>query len=95
MFSMGDPARLADLVTQAGFTEPELEEIELEFSYADFDDLWDTLVRLSGSFAQAINTLPDAERDEVRTAIARNIDPWRNQDGSYTAPAATWGVLTH
>jgi ubiquinone/menaquinone biosynthesis C-methylase UbiE len=94
MFSMGDSARIANLVTQAGFTEPELEEIEFEFSYADFDDLWDTLVRLAGSFAHAINTLPDAERAATRTAIAQNVEPWRNQDGSYTAPAATWGVLT-
>jgi ubiquinone/menaquinone biosynthesis C-methylase UbiE len=94
MFSMGDPARIADLVTQAGFTEPELEEIEFEFNYADFDDLWDALVRLSGSFSQAINALPDTEREATRTAIAQKVEPWRNQDGSYTAPAATWGVLT-
>jgi ubiquinone/menaquinone biosynthesis C-methylase UbiE len=94
MFSMGDPARISELVAHAGFTEPELEEIEFEFSYEDFDDLWDTLVRLAGSFAQAIKALPDAEREATRTAVAQNVEPWRNQDGSYTAPAATWGVLT-
>jgi ubiquinone/menaquinone biosynthesis C-methylase UbiE len=93
MFAMGDPSRIRGLVTQAGFAEPELEEIELEFRYADFDDLWDTLVRLAGGSARAIKALPDAERQATRTAIEQNVEPYRNQDGSYSAPAATWGVL--
>ena len=93
MFALGDPARIRELLAQAGFAEPEVEEIEFEFSYADFDDFWDTLIRLAGPFARAINALPDAEREATRSAIAQNVEPWRNQDGSYTAPAATWGVL--
>ena len=93
MFALGDPARIRELLAQAGFAEPEVEEIEFEFSYADFDDFWDTLIRLAGPFARAINALPDAEREATRSAIAQNVEPWRNQDGFYTAPAATWGVL--
>ena len=53
MFAMGDPSRIRELVTQAGFAEPEPEEIPLEFRYADFDDLWDTLVSLAGGSARA------------------------------------------
>ena len=93
MFAMGDPSRIRELVTQAGFGEPELEEIPLEFRYAGFDDLWDTLVRLAGGSARAIKALTDAERQATRTAIEQNVEPYRNQDGSYSAPATTWGVL--
>jgi ubiquinone/menaquinone biosynthesis C-methylase UbiE len=93
IFAMGDPGRIRELVVQAGFAEPELEEIAFEFRYAGFDDLWDTLVRLAGPLARAIKTLPDAERQATRTAIMQNVEPYRNQDGSYTAPAKTWGVL--
>jgi ubiquinone/menaquinone biosynthesis C-methylase UbiE len=94
MFAMGDSARITELVNQAGFTDPEAEEIEFEFSYADFDDLWESLVRLAGSFARAITELPDAEREATRDAVAKRMEPWRNEEGSYTAPAETWGVVT-
>ena len=94
MFALGDPDHIRELVTHAGFAEPELEEIVFEFSYASFDDLWDSLVRLAGPFARAIKALPDGEREATRAAIEQNVEPYRNQDGSYTAPAATWGVLT-
>ena len=93
MFAMGDPGRVRELVTRAGFGEPELEEIAFEFRYADFDDLWDTLVRIAGPLARVINALPDEERQATRAAIMENVEPYRDQDGSYTAPAVTWGVL--
>ena len=93
IFAMGEPDRIRELVTGAGFGEPELEEIVFEFRYPDFDDLWDALVRLAGPLAQAVNALPDDERQATRAAIMENVAPHRNEDGSYTAPAATWGVL--
>ena len=43
---MGDPDRVRELVTGAGFDDPELEEISLDIQYADEDELWDTLIRL-------------------------------------------------
>jgi ubiquinone/menaquinone biosynthesis C-methylase UbiE len=93
MFALGDPDRIRELVTGAGFGEPELEQIVLEFRYEDFDDLWDTLVRLSGAIARAIAALPDDERQATREAIRQSVAPLRNEDGSYTAPGVTWGVL--
>jgi ubiquinone/menaquinone biosynthesis C-methylase UbiE len=93
IFAMGEPGRIRELVTGAGFGEPELEEIAFQFRYADFDDLWDALVRLAGPLARAVNALPDDERQATRAAIMQNVAPYRNEEGSYTAPAATWGVL--
>jgi len=93
IFSLGDPGRIQELVTEAGFSEPAVEEIAFDFRYADFDDLWDALVRLAGPFARAVKGLPDDEREATREAIRQNVAPYRNGDGSYSAPAATWGVL--
>jgi ubiquinone/menaquinone biosynthesis C-methylase UbiE len=93
MFSMGEPGRIRELVSGAGFGEPELEEIALEFRYADFDDLWDAVVRLAGPVTRAIDALPAGERQATRAAIEENVAPYRNEDGSYTAPAATWAAL--
>jgi hypothetical protein len=93
IFALGEPDRVRELATGAGFGEPEMEEIAFDFHYADSDDLWDALVSLAGPLARAVNALPDDEREATREAILENIEQYRNADGSYTAPAATWAVL--
>src|SRR3954453_1624005 len=93
IFALGDPGRVRELVTGAGFGEPELEEIAVDFRYADFDDLWDTLLRLSGPLARVLHALPDDERQATRASIMESLSPYRNEDGSYSVPGATLGVL--
>lgn len=92
VFAMGDPDRIRELVSGAGFAEPEVDEIAFDFRYADADDLWDTIIRLAGPLAEAIKGLANDERDATRTAIMENMASYRNEDGSYTAPAMSWGV---
>ena len=93
IFALGDPDRVRALVRGAGFEEPGLEEIAFDFRYADSDDLWDSLVRLAGPIAGAIEELSDDERQATRAAIVENMAPYRNEDGSYKAPAVSWGAL--
>jgi ubiquinone/menaquinone biosynthesis C-methylase UbiE len=92
MFAFGEPARISELVTGAGFGEPEREEITFEFRYADFDDVWDGLVRMS-PFGRTFDELSAEDQEATVEAVRENVAPFRNEDGSYTAPAATWGVL--
>jgi len=47
----------------------------------------------AGALSRAVKVMPDDEREATREAIMQNVAPYRNEDGSYTAPAATWGVL--
>jgi SAM-dependent methyltransferase len=94
IFALGEPGRVRELVTGASFEEPEVEEIAFEFRYADDDDLWDSLIRLAGPLARAVMALPEDEREATRAAIIENVAPYRNDDGSYTTPAATWVVRT-
>lgn len=90
---MGDPDRIRELVLGAGFGEPEVEEIAFDYHYADADDLWDALIRLAGPWARVFNSLPEDERQATREAILANSDSYRNEDGSYSEPAMSWGVL--
>jgi ubiquinone/menaquinone biosynthesis C-methylase UbiE len=92
IFSMGDPGRINELVTSAGFAEAQPDEIAFDFRYADFEDVWDALVRLAGPLARAVTALPDAEREATRSAIKQNVDAYRNPDGSYSVAASAWGV---
>lgn len=93
IFAMADPDRIRSLVEGAGFGPPELEEIAFEFNYKDFDDLWDALVRLAGPLARAIKALDEDERQATREAIEASVAPYRNENGSYTAPALCIGAL--
>ena len=91
---MGERGRIRELVTEAGFGEPRLVEIPVLFHWPDFDDVWDSLVRLAGPLAQAIAALPPDEHEATRAAIEENTASFRVDDGTYAAPGVTWGVLT-
>jgi hypothetical protein len=93
IFAMGMPERISELVTGAGFPDPEIEEISFAYHYADDHDLWDALVSLAGGLARVVKTLPDDEREATRAAILANVASFRSDDGSYTVPASSWGVL--
>jgi SAM-dependent methyltransferase len=92
IFALGEPGRIRELVVGAGFAEPELEEIAFEFRYATSDDVWDALVHLS-PFGRTFDELSEDEREATRAAVMQSMAPYRNEDGSYAPPAATWGVL--
>jgi ubiquinone/menaquinone biosynthesis C-methylase UbiE len=92
IFAMGEPGRIRELVTGAGFDEPQVEEIAFEYTYSDFDDLWDAFLRLS-PLGRTIDALPEDEREATRAAVVQNMASYRSADGSYSAPAATWAVL--
>jgi SAM-dependent methyltransferase len=93
IFALGEPGRIRELVTGAGFAEPEIEELAFEYRYADFDDMWGAIVGLS-PFGRTFDGLSDDERQATRAAVMQSMAPYRGEDGAYTAPAATWVVLT-
>jgi SAM-dependent methyltransferase len=93
IFALGDPDRIRELVSEAGFDEPAVEEITIDWRYADSDDLWDTLTRIAGVLAQTINALPEDDRQATRAAIMQNVAQFRDSAGSYTIPGSAWGVL--
>jgi SAM-dependent methyltransferase len=94
IFAMGLPERIRELVSGAGFADPEIEAIALEYVYDDADQVWEHLLRLAGPIARVVQPLPDEEREATRAAIVDNMAGFRNDDGSYTVPAASWGVAT-
>ncbi|HET8894676.1 MAG TPA: methyltransferase domain-containing protein [Gaiellaceae bacterium] len=92
IFALGDDTRIRALVDAAGFSEPLVEEIRFDFRYADFDDFWDAIVRLAGPIARVINAMTDADREAVRAEMAERIAGFKQDDGSYSVPASSWGI---
>ena len=91
IFALGEPDRIRELVSGAGFDDPEIEELTFEWRY-DADELWVTLTKLAGPLAKVINALPEDERAETRAAIDESLEQFRDGD-ELTVPAACWGVV--
>jgi ubiquinone/menaquinone biosynthesis C-methylase UbiE len=93
IFAMGEGDRVRELVTGAGFAEPELEEVTFDWRFTEADGFWEMLTRMAGPLALVINALPNDEQQATREAIFENAADFRQEDGSYSFPGATWGVL--
>jgi ubiquinone/menaquinone biosynthesis C-methylase UbiE len=94
IFAFGMPERIRELVTGAGFAEPEIEEIAFTYTYEGVDRVWEHVTRLAGPIARVVNALPEDERQATMEAILQNLEPYRDDDGAYTMPASNWAVFT-
>ncbi|MFI5122890.1 MAG: class I SAM-dependent methyltransferase [Vicinamibacteria bacterium] len=91
IFALGEADRIRELVTGAGFGEPEVEELTFEWRYSA-DDLWETLTRLAGPLAKVLNELPADELAATRGAIEESLAQFAQGD-ELVVPAACWGVV--
>ena len=69
IFAMADPARIRELVTGAGFSEPELEEVEVEWEFPSVDDYWTFITEIAGPIALSVNGLEEADRERFREEL--------------------------
>jgi SAM-dependent methyltransferase len=93
IFSMGDPERIRELVTGAGFAEPQIEEMELEWRFDNRDDYWRFLNEVAGGMALVVRELPGDERHAVRERIDENAAAFE-RNGGFAFPGLTINVLT-
>ena len=82
IFAMGDPARIRELVTGAGFEEPDIEQVTVKWRYAGPDEHWEKTIKLAAPIAEALKPLSEDERDQVRRAVTAEIEPLLSGDGS-------------
>src|SRR5688572_17015565 len=75
IFAMGDPDRIRELVTGAGFGEPDIEQVEVEWRYDEVDAHWKFTLKLAGPLADVISRLDDDERESIRTEVRSKIEP--------------------
>jgi ubiquinone/menaquinone biosynthesis C-methylase UbiE len=69
MFAMGDPDRIRELVTGAGFGVRDIEEIPVSWDYADAGDHWAKTLALAAPIAEAFASLDAAEQERVRDLV--------------------------
>jgi ubiquinone/menaquinone biosynthesis C-methylase UbiE len=81
IFAMADPERIRELVKGAGFGEPEIEGVKVEWPYEDVDEHWGFTMKLAGPLADKVRTLEEDEREAVRSEVRSQIEPLMGSGG--------------
>jgi ubiquinone/menaquinone biosynthesis C-methylase UbiE len=74
IFAMADPERIRALVTGAGFSEPEIEQVDIVWPYETVDEHWSFTRKLAGPLADAVDKLDEDERESVRLEVGSQIE---------------------
>ena len=93
IFAMGDPERIRSLVTGAGFAAPELQEVTVDWDYTDPAVHWEKTMKLAAPIADAVNGLPEDERERIREVVASRVAEHVAQDPDALF-GHTWVVTT-
>jgi ubiquinone/menaquinone biosynthesis C-methylase UbiE len=89
MFALRDPQRIEELLADAGFTEIQVEPIDIVYAYDDLDDWWDTQLDLSMAMRRQVGALTPAQRDDLRDAIDARLIEYVAADGTVALPGRT------
>jgi ubiquinone/menaquinone biosynthesis C-methylase UbiE len=89
MFAFADPAHITALLEDTGFTEIQVQPLDLTFAYPDLDAWWDVQLDLSIGMHDAVAALTPAQRDDLRDAIDARLAEYVAEDGSVRLPGRT------
>jgi SAM-dependent methyltransferase len=90
-FRLGDPDRLRALVAGAGFSEPELDPVDIAMRYASVDEYWEVTQDLAMSLRDALARLDAAAAAELRARVRELLVPYEGPD-ELAIPGRAWVV---
>ena len=73
ILALADSAHVCELLNDAGFGNPEVEEVHFTWRFPAMDDYWAFLIDAAGAIAMVLRRLPEAELAEVRGEIAGRV----------------------
>jgi SAM-dependent methyltransferase len=87
MFAFAVPGRIEELLGDAGFTDVQVDAVDLEADYEDLDAYLSVTSDCSRPFADAQEAMDEGTRAKVRGAIEGELTPFWQPDGSYQISA--------
>jgi SAM-dependent methyltransferase len=93
-FFMADTARIRELVVEAGFAEPEIEEVHFRSRFANQDAYWRFLIETSASVSPVLRSLPPEAQGTVRERVHEAARPFHSGEG-YDFPAVCLNAVTY
>ena len=92
MFSMAEHETIRSMVTEAGFTNIEFEDMPVDWSFDSADQAWEFTTEVAGALAALVKELPSEEVAKLREALRENLEAFRTDQG-LTLPGVTVNVL--
>jgi len=80
ILALGERSRLQARFAEAGFSDPEIDDVPFVWRFRDPDDYWEFLTDAAGAIAMVIGRLDDDERQRVREEILGRL-PSSGADG--------------
>jgi ubiquinone/menaquinone biosynthesis C-methylase UbiE len=87
MFDLADRQALRELLEDAGFSDPLVEEVPLTIRYDDVEDLVAATRDLSPQFADVVTPLDERQRTDLMERLTAATAPYAAPDGSLAMPA--------
>ncbi len=78
--SLSDKELLTNLLTDAGFSDINIETHHFNYQFLSFDEYWD-MNEKSEIMKQQFDALPESERDNIRNEIARFAHDFQTENG--------------
>jgi SAM-dependent methyltransferase len=85
-FALCDRAQLGELIEGAGFTDVEIEALELTRRHESFEELWETTLDLSRIFHDAVLERPEREVQEIRESLRARFAEYEGEGGRLAIP---------
>jgi hypothetical protein len=92
-FRLGDATRVRRLVVEAGFEEPDVEDMPVTWRHDSLDDYWAVTADLSYLLTTAVKTLEPAALEQIRAAVGEQLAPYTGADGRLAVPGVCRVVL--
>jgi SAM-dependent methyltransferase len=93
IFSLADRERLSEVVTAAGFNEPDIEDVSVEWRFGEADEYLGFLNECAGGIALTLKALPEEEQRIARDKIKEYAAAFE-KDGELDLPGVAHNVLT-
>jgi ubiquinone/menaquinone biosynthesis C-methylase UbiE len=93
IFALADPNRIRELVTAAGFAEPEIEEVPWRWRFASRDAYWRFMNEAAGAISPILRALPPDAQTSVRDQLHDAARPFHAGDG-YDFPTLVLNGVT-
>jgi SAM-dependent methyltransferase len=93
MFALASHDRTRSLVEGGGLNVDRIEEVELTWTFDDFDTYWRFILTLAGGCAVALKAVSEEDRAAIRDLTEQLLADLRADDGSYSLPGVTQVTL--
>lgn len=81
IMAMADPDLVRSLVTGAGFSPPEIEQVQVSWRFPSFEEFWAFTNRIAGPLVMIIQGLPADERDRIRDEVRERLAGFGGDEG--------------